>query len=1186
MTKYIKPRKQPKFLTFILGFLTGFVSFILFVVCLGYFVFYGLTIKDIETFTRSTIIEEDSGLSFAKNLTLNDMISSVKTAYNHEDGFSIAVLEEALGEDIEIDIDAMLPENIDVEMLEGYLDKYTDYSNVKDIPVQKLGTVLEDFITKVTLADVIELSSMTPIDINTYYEQYGLESFDKLIEYIYAEEDIKSLKDIKVASMPQVLGDIITLARITDVIEIYNGFVGEDKAYEAVSKIFTTLNLNYSIEEVKDIVTSVTAVFGENASVLDTIQNVNLLFTEELGSLLSIKDRSALQFLPFTKQSTLADLNEILNTYFGDLPINKLSVVEPVSFDAKLDYDENTTFNMLGSGDLKNYSLGELIGAENGIFSLDIVKNIHFYDFAQNNPVFSNLTLQNLINKGIVDGEKIENLSQFSSKTLLELANDENAKNIILKDIFSFRTGVLYNPEIYTYSLKGVLEYAYMNIRMCDLNDFGIGFDTVEGEGEGGILTTLPKNTTLKDVMNLNIEKIFKDKTIGELLQSGNQEEYEGFIANFADIKITDLLNKSLLECFENSDTTVGDLLGLDSSADDGLLNCLKDIKLNNLSEDINSILIGDILQLNVNTNYNPDIEGSKKYVKDNNEQSSIVLAFANYTIMEIKDVFSDDKPLGELLGLEKNENDEYVSDSKIFELLAKFSIKDLTNAENSLFTLKIGDILGLEKNNQDKYISENDILLAISEFSLNEMIDGTKLKELKIGSLLGLDTDNDGNFVSENKTLQAISHLSILDLTNGTKLYELTIGDLLGLEKDGNGKYVSQNKTLQAISHLSIADLTDSEDKLSIIKIGDLLGLTVNELTGKYETTNKALQAIADFSIGDLTSENGGFYSLKIGDIIGLEQNPNYLVIDNAQKFIKDNNQSYSAVIIKIANMSINNISGELDSLINNLLIGEIFEDENQTPIIKCLSNYKINEISDAINNQIQIGQLLGLNYNEQDSKYESDSKIISLLANETLSSISNNMNGIIKQLTIGDCLDIKVNGEFPADTPTLIKVIYDTKIENISSKINTLTVGEILGTPKNECSKLIQSIYDENINNLSSVIDSLTIADVVNVSEGSFLFKIKDEPITNIENAVNNLAITDICQIDDNSILSLLPANTTVANLGNAQIDITNKTIGDLIGYGLIDDNNYSEEMKQTTVQDILDAINNPTIWNIIFG
>ncbi|MBQ7307817.1 MAG: hypothetical protein IJW82_04730, partial [Clostridia bacterium] len=288
MTKYIKPRKQSKFLAFTFGFLTGFVSFVLVVICFDYFAFYGLTIKEFENFTGDTIIEEDSGLAFLKNVTLQDLVSSLKTVSGGDQGFSIKALEEALGEDIEIDLGSILPDNIYVHKIETYLSNYTEYQSLKDIPVEKLGTVLSDFLKKVTFGDVFEIMEMASIDLDPYYEQYGIENFDELVNYITSGNS-GSIKDLQVAQTPQVIKDLINLSRISDAIEIINGYMGEDKVYELITEKLNSFKLDYSMVEVKEIVDSITGVFGENASIIQTVKNISLIFNEKISTLLAIK---------------------------------------------------------------------------------------------------------------------------------------------------------------------------------------------------------------------------------------------------------------------------------------------------------------------------------------------------------------------------------------------------------------------------------------------------------------------------------------------------------------------------------------------------------------------------------------------------------------------------------------------------------------------------------------------------------------------------------------------------------------------------------------------------------------------------------------------------------------------------------------------------------------------------------
>ncbi|MBQ7307819.1 MAG: hypothetical protein IJW82_04740, partial [Clostridia bacterium] len=122
-----------------------------------------------------------------------------------------------------------------------------------------------------------------------------------------------------------------------------------------------------------------------------------------------------------------------------------------------------------------------------------------------------------------------------------------------------------------------------------------------------------------------------------------------------------------------------------------------------------------------------------------------------------------------------------------------------------------------------------------------------------------------------------------------------------------------------------------------------------------------------------------------------------------------------------------------------------------------------------------------------------------------------------------------------------------------------------------------------------LAEKIENLTISQVIDCSGDCILSKINPNTSLNgMEDAILNLEITDICTFGDNSLLSLLPAGTTLSNLGNAQIDVSSKTIGELINYGLINDNGYNTNLKNATIQDLLDAINegNVTALGNYFG
>ena len=1203
MTKYIKPRKQSKFLAFTFGFLTGFVSFVLVVICFAYFAFYGLTIREFENFTGDVIIEEESGLTFLKDITLKDVVTSLKTVSSSGNGFSIAALEEALGEDIEINLDSILPSNIDVSKIEGYLKDYTEYQSIKDVPVEKLGTVLSDFLKKVTFGDVFEILEMASIDLDSYYQQYGVENFDELINYI-TQGDSSSLKDLQVLETPEIIKDLINLSRISDAIQIINGYMGDDKVYELITEKLNSFNLDYSMSEVKEIVDSITGVFGENASIVQTVKNLSLIFTEKISTLLAMKNLTSLQALPFLKTDLLVDFNDILNTYFSGLTMKDITITENVTLDASLDCDDNTTLLSIANGDLKDKKIGEIILANEGIFSIQAVKDAKFSSLAQENvTIFDSVTISELIEQNIIQIQDETLKNAISNKTLGELSNEDSAINtLLLKDLFTFRTGLLYNPRIYDSSIQLLLTQNYIYVRMSDLNDLGFTFDTDESEeNEAGLLTTLPKNTSIKDVMNLDFNKIFKDKTLKDILESGGQT-YEGFISLLYDIKVTDLLNKNLLDCFENSDLTLGDILG-GTEMDSGLLNCLNDIKIYTLKEDINNIKIGDVLGLNVNTNYDSQDPSSKKYVKDNNPDSAdIMINFANYKIMEIKDLLSSDATLGDLLGFEKDEHGNYIGDNKTLLALGKLKLDEIMDPESGVFSLKLGELLGFETDGIGNFVSDNKTLLALANYSLNDLMKTETISSLKVGDLLGLDKDSQTNeYICENKSILAIADFTISDLTEEGTFNNIVIGELLGLTKDTQtDKFVSDNKTLQAIANFTISDLTKA-DAFNSLKIGDLLGvdengsndilnaisqktigdftnpdtlnnMTIGEILGiEDDNPNQALVAIRGIKLGSL-GETTAFDGIVLGDLLGIDENTNNEILKALKnKTIGDlsdpntlnnmtigellgvTNDTENKALVALKDIKIGELSGE--NAFDSILIGDILgiDENSDNQILKAIAKKTLGELSDPDTlNDMEVGQLFGLAYDETNG-YSGDNPALVAIAKIKIGDLT--QEGAFDNVVIGELLGLSKDekGNYNDSNAVLNTIAkYTFKQLTDGTTIYSLKVGELLGYTEDsngdfyKLNELQEKIY---IDNSMAAIAKFTLDSLIN------------------GNPINDLKIGDLLGLESDGNGGFIDSNKTLQAISGLSIsDLTNDPdcfnnmkIGDILGLTYDEINGY---------------------------
>ena len=1202
MTKYIKPRRQSKFLSFLCGFLTGFVSFILIVVCVGFFAFYGLTIKDVENFTGSPIIENDSGFSFVKNLTLNEIVSSISKASKSEEGFSISSIQKALGEDIDINLGLILPSNIDVEKIDKYFSDYTEYNGVKDVPIDKLPKALTDVIKNITYNDVMDIAKMASLDLEKYYKDFGLENFDALIEYVCNNEEIKSIKDLKVMNTPAILSDIITLARVNDVINLVNSYSdNKDKVYQVINEMLTSFKMDYSIEEIKQTIESVTNVFGENASVLNTIKNISLLFNENIDKVLGIENKNMLQFIPFTNEQSLQELNSVLNTYFPDLLVNDLHYAQIVNINGNLIYDEKTKLSDVGKGELKDLKIGDLISVNSGIFSLDKISSASFSDLAQENvKIFDNITLRELQDKNIIDISKANLTEDYLDKTLLELESLEEIKDIKISQILNFRIGLLYNPRVYSSSISGFLGGSYLSIRLSDLKNLGIEFNTTEGEGEEGFLTKLPLNTTIKDIMNLDVNKIFKDTTVKELITSGGNQ-YAGVITALYDIKIVDLFNKNLLDCFENTHVTIGDILGSEGM-DNGILSSFKDIEIYNIKSDINKLRIGDVIGgLNVNEDYDSSTDTGKKYVIDNNPNAStLVIGLANYKISEISAVFTGGATIGDILDLPKDESGNYISDNKILASISKFTLNSIMDKENGIMNTKLGELLGLTKNENNEYTSDNKILLAISDLTINELMSSDKVMEIQVGKLMGLDKDENGKFVSPNKTLLAIADFTLSELTEQDSLSKLQVGSLLGLSKDESGNYISDNKTLLAIANFTLSELSTG-DKLNKLKVGDILGLSKDE-SGNFVGGNKTILSIADFTISEL-SKGDKLNKLKIGDLLGLNKNEdgNYisenktllaianLTIEDLSKsdsltsiqigsllgLDKDSDGNYisdNKILLAIANKTIDEIANQ--NALNTLKVGDLLgltknekgEYVGDNKILLAIADFTLNDLTDNDKlTSITIGSLFGLEKDES-GNYISDNKILLSIANFTLDTIINDAN-CFDNLLVGDILGLEKdeNGEYISSNKVLLAISKFKISELGTDKLTSLTIGEMLSLSKDANGNFVSS------NKTLLAIANITLNDLINNQNCFADLKIGD--ILGLEKDLNG---DYICSDDTIKAISNMTISELTGDEGVSTVEI-GKLLGmEKVGDEYISDNTILLAIAKYSLNDLKDKNN----------
>ena len=377
-----------------------------------------------------------------------------------------------------------------------------------------------------------------------------------------------------------------------------------------------------------------------------------------------------------------------------------------------------------------------------------------------------------------------------------------------------------------------------------------------------------------------------------------------------------------------------------------------------------------------------------------------------------------------------------------------------------------------LELSEIDKALYRADVSTIIDgEFEIGDVLDGLKMGELmgyKIKAETGycdkdcvLDGDHKHEYywVDENgaqlklneldKALYRMDASKILDgeFVVDDILEGLKMGELMGYTYD-NGVWYKDVECTDALENVT------AMDKIMI----SIYGKTMDEIKGEDGTGLKLEDLLDGIMLGELMDHvyyEGVWYKGEIK-------------AENVVTFNKFDKTLYETLVSEL-------VTGEKDfkAILGDLYVGELMGNsyeggvwykENGDLLELGILDKTIYEVpvADILNNNVDFKDVLGdlyvgqlMNYTGSVGAWEKDGVPVSNLdmtvADIQLSEIfSGNVNfkSKIDNLTLGDVIDTD-----SADTPTILKLLKDTQVSQISTKMNELELGEVMGYIK--CSK-----------------------------------------------------------------------------------------------------------------------------------
>ncbi len=467
--------------------------------------------------------------------------------------------------------------------------------------------------------------------------------------------------------------------------------------------------------------------------------------------------------------------------------------------------------------------------------------------------------------------------------------------------------------------------------------------------------------------------------------------------------------------------------------------------------------------------------------------------------------------------------------------LLADKTIADLTDINGLIGDLTIRDVLG------DNIPS---MLEALADTPISQL--ATEIDGLKIGQILGYTKQGDTWYNCQT------------DHTHGASC---TVADGIVAKLADN----------------TIADLSNMQDIVGDLTIRDVLG----------ENIPSMLKALADTPISQLATEIDG---LKIGQILGYtKQGEVWYNCEN------DHLHGTGCVVVeglmtKFADKKISELT-DIDSIISDLTLEDVLGD-NVPSILSSLKDTPISQLATKIET-LKLGEMLGYTlegtvwYNcETDHVHDAGcvkvDGLMAKLADKTISDLSN-LDDIIADLTLEDVLGDNV--------PEILKSIKDTPVNQLSTAIETLKLGEMMGytlesgvwydcdtnhAHSSACTKvsgLMAKLADKTISDLSNldgIISDLTLEDVLGDNVPSILASLKNTPISQLSTAMDGLKLGEMmgytlqgtvwydCDTEHThgagctqatGMMAKL-ANKTVADLGNLESTIQSFTLADVLG------------------------------------
>lgn len=338
--------------------------------------------------------------------------------------------------------------------------------------------------------------------------------------------------------------------------------------------------------------------------------------------------------------------------------------------------------------------------------------------------------------------------------------------------------------------------------------------------------------------------------------------------------------------------------------------------------------------------------------------------------------------------------------------------------------------------------------------------------------------------------------------------------GGYLFLTKEGTMKTVEES-----IGSSIGMDLNEEQEKLSLLEYGK----GVLDVFGKLGET----------PIKDIESTVGiNKISTTISDAIGIDT-------------------------VVIGESSISNLGKTLTDNLTISIMQEKFEVELPDLPLFQDEEFLARPMTEAFGDldQNTLDSFIEVVYDEEATpENPASSPLVQKLGKKTIKEVSEDMDAVVQDTTIGEVIEIG------KDSSKVLYYLKDTKIGELDGAIKDMKIKDAIEIHKEDdpengiekshaiMVKIAEFTLDDlaNKEKLQTAIDDLTLGDVVTIGPDAakLLVSLKDTSIGGLSSAMDNLTLEQVMDDYNVGVLSLVPADTRVQDMGSALSDAVTET------------------------------------------